>query len=121
MAIPLQGTFEYVAEVPDREGAVFSCPTWSQRQLDGDLEHISRLVGPSPLLQVEDAGPTPNPSLSNPATERSRLTLTAPDRRRASVAEVSFLLDRGVISALHPGDLLYMARSACGGIAISAI
>jgi len=119
--IPLQGTFEYVAVVPDRAGAVFSCYTRSQRQLGGDLEHIPRLVGPSPLLQVQDAGPTPNPSVSNPATERSRLRLTAVDRRQASVAEASVILDRGVISALEPGDLLHMVRTPCGRIAISAI
>ena len=119
--IPLQGTFEYVAVVPDRAGAVFSCHTRSQRQLGGDLDHIPRLVGPSPLLQVEDAGPTPNPNVSNPATERSRVRLTAPDRRQASIAEASFILDRGVISALQAGDLLHMVRTPCGKIGISAI
>lgn len=82
---------------------------------------MPRLVGPSPWLQVEDAGPTPNPSASNPATERSRLRLTAADKRQASVAEISFILDRGVISALRPGDLLHMVRTPCGGIGISAI
>ena len=91
------------------------------RQLGSDLEHISRLLGPNPWLQVEDAGPTPNPSVSNPATERSRLRLTAADRRQASVAEASFILDRGVISALQPGDLLHMVRTPCGRIGISAI
>ena len=120
MAKPLQGTFEYVAVVPDRAGTVFSCQARLQRQL-GDLEHNSRLLGPSPLLQVEDAGPTPNPSASNPATDRSRLRLIAADRRHASIAEASFILDRGIISALHPGDLLHMVRTSCGRIGISAI
>lgn len=119
--IPLQGTFEYVAVVPDRAGAVFSCYARSQRQLGGDLEHIPRLVGPSPFLQIEDAGPTPNPSVSNAATERSRLRLIAADRRQASVAEASVMLDRGVIRALEPGHLVYIVRTPCGRIAISAI
>jgi hypothetical protein len=118
MSIPLQGTFEYIAVVPDRVGTVFSCQA---RLLGTEIEHCARLVGPNPWLQVEDAGPTPNPSESDPATERSRLRLTAADRRQATIAEASFILDRGVISALHPGDLLHMARSSCGRIGISAI
>jgi hypothetical protein len=115
--MPLSGTFEYVAVVPDGAGTVFSCQARLQRPLGNDQERIPRLVGPSPLLQVEDAGPTPNPSARNPATERSRLRLTSSDRPQA----YSFILDRGVISALHPGDLLHMVRTSCGGIGVSAI
>lgn len=121
IVIPLQGTFEYVAVVPDWQGNAFCCQARLQGQLGNDREQISRLVGPSPWLQVEDAGPTPNPSVSNPATERSRLRLTATDTREASVAEASFIVDRGVMSALHPGDLLHLVLTSCGRIGISAI
>jgi hypothetical protein len=121
--ISLEGTFEYVAVVPDGSGTCFSCVAQlrsppGSHALDTARE---RLVGPTPLLDVSDAGPTPNPGPRNPATQRSRLKLTAAERRNASVAEASFVLDQGVISVLRPGDLLHMVRTACGGIGVSAI
>lgn len=81
----------------------------------------TRLVGLNPQLHVSDAGATPNPSPRNPATQRSCLRLTASGTQYASVADVCFFLDRGVISALHPGDLLHMVRTGCGGTGVSAI
>jgi hypothetical protein len=121
MVIPPEGTFEYVAEVPDHAGVTFSCDASSR--LLGNEGHgsRSRLVGPTPRLHVEDAGPTPNPGPRSPATQRSRLRLTASERRNATVAETSFILDQGVISALRPRDLLHMVRTGCGGIGVSAI
>ena len=123
MAIPLEGTFEYVAVIPDLRGMVFSCEAQLQRVVNDAQGSIrSRLVGPNPVLHVEDAGPTPNPNSRNPATQRCRLRLTAAERGHASFAEASFILDRGVISALHPKDLLHMVLTpCCGRIGVSAI
>jgi len=134
MVIPLQGTFEYVAVVPDQAGTGFSCQArlrepsagarWAARLPFGKHAQdapCARLVGPQPILHVGDAGPTPNPGPRNPATQRSRLTLTAAERQNATVAEASFLLDQGVISALRSGDFLHMARTGCGRIGVSAI
>ena len=134
MAIPPEGTFEYVVVVPDRYGTVFSCVAqlrkpsaaarWAARLSFGRHAQdtpCARLVGPNPILHVGDAGPTPNPDPRNPATQRSRLTLTAAERQNASVAEASFILDQGVISALRPGDFLHTARTSCGRIGVSAI
>lgn len=121
--IPPQGTFEYVAVVPDRPGTGFSCVAQLRRPLGTNAQDTARarLVGPTPLLQVVDAGATPNPGPRNPATLRTRLRLTAAERQNASVSEASFILDQGVISALRAGDLLHMARTSCGRIGVSAI
>lgn len=122
MAIPLTGTFEYVAVIPDHMGATFSCDMLLRPlTTDPRSNAPTRLVGPTPRLHVEDAGPTPNPSSRAPASQRSRLRLIAADRRNASVAEASFVLDDGVISALRPGDLLHLVRTGCGNIGVSAI
>ena len=121
MVISPQCTFEYVAEIPDYEGVTFSCDA-SSRFLGNDAHGAPcRLVGPTPRLYIEDAGPTPNPGPRTPATQRSRLRLTASDTRNATVAETSFILDQGLISALRPRDLLHMVGTGCGGIGVSAI
>jgi len=128
MAMPPAGTFEYVARIPDRLGTVFSCAAKLWRQPgEHDRDAVlarwlglgpTRLVGPTPLLEISDAGPTPNHGPLNPARQRSRLNLIA-KRRNATVAEASFILDQGVISALRPGDLLHLVRTKSGGIGVS--
>jgi hypothetical protein len=47
--------------------------------------------------------------------------LIASRKANALVAETSFILDRGLILALLPRDLLHIARTGCGGIGVSAI
>ena len=94
MALPLSSTFEYVAVIPDHAGATFSCDIQSRPGTYDPLSAIpSRLVGPTPRLHVEDAGPTPNPGPRTPASQRSRLRLVAAKRQNASVEETSFILD----------------------------
>jgi len=113
MVIP---SFEYVAVLPDRQGTTFSCEARPSRRLGIDARLGSNLV-----LHVDDAGPTACPNPRNPATQRSRLRLWAAEGCPATVAELSFLLDRGVISALQRRDVLYLTRSPCGRIGVSAI
>src|SRR5581483_6921845 len=97
------GTFEYVATIPEHAGTDFQC---SARLLYGSDSHQpphTRLVGLSPQIEFTDAGPTPNPDLLHPATERSCVRLVAVDREFASVAETRFMLDRGLVSKLRAG------------------
>ena len=56
-----------------------------------------------------------------PRVLRSRLTLTAATSDYAAVASVSFHVDRALTMALCPRDMLCMARTACGGLAVSII
>ena len=129
MAIPICGTFQYVATVPDSGDD----PTpWKVRlrtpiELTGDDLRDDRLVGHAPMLEISDAGITTDVRLSrftgtpSPRVLRSRITLTAAERRYARVASVAFHVDRALTMALLPGDMLYMARTACGGLALSII
>jgi hypothetical protein len=123
MVLPLEETFEYFAVISNQPGVTFSCDAKLLRPLRNDPlgTTCSRLLGPTPQLHVEAAGPAPNPGPSNPATQRSRLRLIAADRRNATFAEASFILDQGVISALRPRDLLHMVRTDRGSIGVSAI
>lgn len=122
MVLPLSCTFEYVGVIPDHASTTFSCDIQSRPGTYDPLSGIpSSLVGPTPRLHVEDAGPTPNPGPRIPASQRSRLRLVAANRQNASLEETSFILDRGVISALRPGDVLHMALTGCGNIGVSAI
>jgi hypothetical protein len=82
---------------------------------------VVRLVGQNPHLHITNAGPTPNPSPSNPATQRSLLRLVASEGQKATMAEASVILDRGVIAALRSGDRLHIVRTGCGRIGISAV
>src|SRR5215469_4641394 len=117
-----EATFEYVAVMPDELGATFSCNAESSRVGNDQQHRVSkRLVGSTPKLHVEDAGPTPDPGPSNPATQRSRIRLIASEKANALVAETSIILDRGLILALRPRDLLHIVRTSCGGIGVSAI
>jgi hypothetical protein len=94
-----------------------------RQPIDYDVETIvmNRLVGHAPILHITDAGPTPNPGPRFPATQRTRIRLVAQGKKYASVAEVSFLVDKGIISSLRAGDILHIARAGCGRIGMSSI
>jgi hypothetical protein len=126
MAIAPSGTFDYVATVPHQ----FEARQWTvshRTPVEGGSDRLRgrRLVGLSPSLEITDAGLTPNPGYSRgiwrPEVLRCRLTLRATDGKNASVSSASFCVDRGVVAALRPGDLLYMARTPCAGLALSAV
>ncbi len=127
MALPIWSTFDYVATVPDR--LVDDSSPWVarlrepvQRTSDG---LGSRLVGASPRLQITDAGLTPNPGYTRgvwrPEVLRSRITLIASEMEGASARSVSFHVDKGLTSALRPGDLIYTARTGCAQLGLSVV
>src|SRR5229473_555293 len=81
MAIPSSSTFRYLTTVP--EGGTHACP-WKMESREtlkatGDPLDDNRLVGWNPLLQISDAGVTPNPGPARPAVVRSELRLVATD------------------------------------------
>lgn len=116
------GTFDYVAMIPEGGISVsFRAQLRQPIKLSGNKLADFRLVGHAPEVRITDLARPPNPGPSNPATSRSRVTLRALDREYAQDSEASFVLDRGLISALRPGDLLAMSRTGCGGVGVSAI
>ena len=132
MSIPSAGTFEYAGVVPedkdrflgqwrliDQSGARSSAP--------GDSLIDDRLVGLQPLIEIIDAGLTPDVRLSpftgsvRPKVLLSRLTLRADSKDHATIAVFSFCVDRALTSSFHPGDVLHVARTSCGGLGLSVI
>jgi hypothetical protein len=97
VAIPPCGTFQYVAVVPESEGDRTS---WNVRlcapvELTGDDLRDDRLVGYSPTLELSDAGITPDVRISSNGRARPRV--------------------------LSPRDMLFMARTGCGGLGVSIV
>jgi hypothetical protein len=86
-----------------------------------------RLVGLQPLLEISDAGVTPEIKSSpltgtvRPNVLLSRLTLRANGKDRATLAAFSLCIDRGLLRAFRPGDTLHLARTARGGLGLSLI
>jgi hypothetical protein len=126
MSMPLESTFDYFAVVPhDPEQRGQPWPA-RQRSRRGDENFPkSRLVGPTPSLQITDGGLTPNAGWNRgrwvPSVQRARITLSAADRARATVASASFHIDMGLIASLQPADTVYLSRTGSGGLAISVV
>jgi hypothetical protein len=129
MAIPLCGTFEYVVVVPQagENRAPWRVQLCKPIEPTGDDVRDDRLVGHSPSLDISAAGMTPDMRTSpftgtaGPRVLRSRMTLTATKRTHARVASVSFHVDQALTTALLPRDMLFLARTACGGLALSIV
>lgn len=128
--IPPSGTFDYVAIVPDPEDRPGPWPVRLREplELSGDSLADSRLVGIAPRLQITDAGLTPNAGVSlgraglvRPKVLRAQLALIASERDRAGVSAASFHVDKVLISALRPRDVLNMTRTRGCGLGLSVI
>lgn len=96
-------------------------------ELTGNDLTDARLVGHSPTLTISEAGMTlggevsPVTGSAGPRVLRSQLTLTAANRKHASVASATFHVDRALARTLTAGDLLFMAGTTNGGLALSII
>jgi len=97
-------TFDYVFEVA-------TAPVSGMR--GRSLEAIEpgpyarRLVGYAPVFDAVEYSPQPGNSYA-------RITLTASDRPNATVAAVSFSVERGLVRVLRAGDLLHLTRYSSG-------
>ena len=124
MSMPPCGTFDYVGVVPKGVGdGGFECRLNVREAIasTGDDRRDSRLTGIAPMMRIVDAGLTPDAGPLRPRVLRSRISLTADGRGRATVAEASMHVDRAVISRCRPGDLIHIARTACAGLGLSII
>jgi hypothetical protein len=110
MAIPFTGTFAYVFEVTE--------PLERARRLAGRLRESlrageRRLVGHAPVLEATEYQ-------REPWQLFARITLSASDEQ-ATVRQVSFSVERGLIRVLRRGDVLHLARTASGEVGLSII
>src|SRR5688572_24884325 len=104
--MPLCGTFDYVATVPDRsDGGLFECRAHVREPVvwHGNDLRDARLVGIAPMLRVTDAGLTPETDTRRPWVMRSRIALAASSRQQATVAAAFFHVDRALTSNLRSG------------------
>jgi hypothetical protein len=124
MAMPLAGTFDYVAVVPERSrDAGFECRGESRERIaiSGNRLRDFRLVGTAPLIRFSDAGLTPDAGPQRPWVMRSRITIKASARNDASVGEASFHIDKALTSCMWTGDEIHLTRTTCGGVGLSII
>src|SRR5712691_9544157 len=110
MAMPLCGTFHYVAAVPD------------------GFE-----VSPTPIRARDESGPTdsryPDPLLGSrlvgfePSIEirGHRVVITASSRERAEVSAASFAMDPELIEVLHGGDVIRVVRDKTGDVGVAVL
>jgi hypothetical protein len=64
---------------------------------------------------------TPNPGASRPAVLRSELRFVSTGEQYSERSTISFYLDKVLVNAMRPGDDFHMARTACGGLSVSAL
>jgi hypothetical protein len=128
MAIPLCGTFQYVATVPENgiDGRPWLVDLQKPIEPTGDDMRDDRLVGHSPTLEISDAGiapgvPSAGAERAKPRVWRSRITLAAATRVRSRAASVAFYVDRAFTMTLAPDDLLFMSRTHCGRLGLSIV
>jgi hypothetical protein len=132
MSIPPCGTFEYAGIIPDNWP--HSSGPWRLQDdsgapstFRGDSLFDDRLLGLQPSLEIADAGLTPDVRVSpytgipRPKVLLSRLTLRADGKDRATVAAFSFCVDQALTRSFRPGDIVHLARTACGGLGLSVI
>src|SRR4051812_14215175 len=127
--MPLCGTYRYVAVVPEpgRDRTGWTVNLCEPIELTGDDLQDDRLVGHSPMLDISESGITPDRRVSpftgsvRPLVLRSRLRLTAATRRHARVGSIAFHVDQALTRMLLPRDMLFMARTSTGGLALSIV
>lgn len=110
MSIGPEGTFNYTFEID--EG--FSSTQRAHGKLSEPARSDRRLVGHSPIFEAVEYQ-------REPWQLYARITLHATDRPNATVAGVSFSVERGLVRVLRPGDVLHLSRTPCGGLGISII
>ena len=122
MAIAPSGTFRYRVVVPgtsDRDSWEVQAESLDTRTTNG--RPLERLVGLSPLLSISDAGIIDNPGPGRPRVARSRVTLTASAQEGALLPRIAFYVDRTLVRAMRPADVLTMVRTARGGLGLSVV
>lgn len=110
MAMPLCGTFHYVAAVPD--GFEVSRAPIPARDESGPTG--SRY--PDPLLGSRLVGFAPSIEIRG-----HRIVITASSRERAEVSAASFAMDPELIELLHGGDVLRVVREKTGDVGVAVL
>jgi hypothetical protein len=123
MAIPPNGTFDYVGIMPVGDGPPWTVPM--ETAVDRRDVRLPSLAGASPWLRIEEAGLTPNAGYARgvwrPSVLRARFSLTTDPSSRLTGTVGALHLDLALTRALKPGDTLHVSRTSAGGIGISVL
>ena len=108
MAISREGTFDYVFKIS-------ATPIGQVKGSLGEpIEGVkNRLVGHAPTLEVAEYQ-------REPWQLYGRVTLSATDTH-AVASKFSFSVDRPLVRAFRPGDVLHVSRTSCGGLGLSIL
>jgi hypothetical protein len=121
--MPLCGTYDYVAIVPDDPlSSQWNLQLRESLQQRGNELSDKRLVGYSPRLTIQDVGMRPDtPEWQKlPCVRLIKITLTADSRDFAQAAAHSFFLQRELFAQLCSGYRVHLSRGSNAGIGISA-
>lgn len=113
MSVPDSSLFSLVATIPERpRGGDFVCRTrWQMVHELPDRQDGGR----GPLLEVIDAGLTPDPGPDRPLVMRCALRFTT------SAAAWTLHVDKALVSRCAEGDELHLANTSSGGVALSLV
>jgi hypothetical protein len=109
--------FDYVATVPS--GGRSTPGPWPGSRRDGGGREA--LLGPSPLVEVDDLVPGPDVPLNPRNRHRPRPGLQTRIRLSADGRTASVTVHRRLAECLRPGDRLHVARGQGGGPAVSVV
>ncbi len=122
--MPFCGTFAYVVFVPGAPqelGQPWQVSLAEKFEFTGDSLRDDRLLGHSPTLTISDGGTAFPPEKQYKDIFRSRLTLTASQKKHATASSASFYINKDITSRFMPGDLLYLSRTSCAGLGLSLV
>jgi hypothetical protein len=122
--MPFCGTFSYVVTIPgtsQESGSPWPVSLAEKFELTGESIQDDRLLGHSPTLAIADGGTVFPQDKRLGEVVRSRFTLTASRKKHATLSSAAFYVDRNITSLLKPGDLLYLSRTSCAGLALSLL
>ena len=120
---PISRTFDYEAVVPsDATDGLFECQARCRAAVPAvGQAWDARIVGLEPLLSVTDPGQSTEPLPGQPLYPRVRLTLSTTSREPATVREAYFHVHRALTRHWLPGDILYLRKTGCEGLALSVV
>jgi hypothetical protein len=110
MAMPLCGTFHYVAALPD--GFEKSRTPIRARDESGPTNSCY----PDPLLGSRLVGFAPSIEVCG-----HRIVITASSRERAEVSAASFAMDPELIAVLRGGDVIRVVREKTGDVGVAVL
>ena len=102
-------SFDYVIAVPDGGAAALPWRATSRRSMDE-----RSIVGDLPVVDFEDLE-------AGPGVLQTRIRLSAESEAASEIRDISFVVDRRLVTMLKPDDVVHVASGLAGGLGISVL